>query len=456
MLVIISDLHLTDGTTGRTVSDDAFRDFALRLRTIAMDASFRSSGVYEPITHCDIILLGDILDQIRSTKWNREAKGDPDYARPWHDPTSNAVINKVNVVTKAILSHNTQSLQIMRGLSEIGIKIPPPANRQPDYAADEKAVVEVRIHYMIGNHDWFLHVDHPAYETLRQEIVREMGLANPPGIFPHELSEYPQLQEICRQHRVYARHGDIYDAFNYNPDIGRDAGTLGDAIVVELLNRFPVAVWRRLGDVIPTTFLQGLNELANVRPSLIVPVWVDGLIRQHELDQDMTKRLKLIWDDLADEMLALPFVRDQDSWLPFDKVDFLQLTLHFASGINFSTAAEAAIFIQDRIWGGASSFAQRALEEATFRNQQAQYVIYGHTHHPEVIPLYTEMRGDQRFDQLYFNSGTWHPFHSMTIHNPFETRFIHYQAMTYVSFFRYDERGNRPFETWSGTLGARE
>lgn len=456
MLVIISDIHLTDGTTGQTVSDDAFRDFALRLRSMAIDASLRSHGRYEPISHCDIILLGDILDQIRSTKWNNETKNEPGYVRPWHDPTSDAVIDKVTVITKAIISHNTQTFAILRGLDELGIKIPPAANGQPDYQSRERATVDVRIHYMVGNHDWFLHVDHPSYEALRQEVVREMGLSNAPGIFPHELSESPQLQEICRQHRVYPRHGDIYDAFNYNEERGRDVATLGDAIVVELINRYPLAVWQRLGDTLPPTFLQGLNELANVRPSLIVPVWVEGLIRQHELDRDITKILKGIWNDLADELLELPFVRDQDTWLPFDKVDFLQLTLRFVSGINFSTAAEAALFIQDKIWGGKTSFAQNALREESFLTQQAQYIVYGHTHHAEVIPLYTTMRENRPFDQIYFNTGTWHPFHSMTVHNPFEKRFIHYNALTYLSFFRYDERGGRPYETWSGTLGVKE
>ncbi|MCB9434072.1 MAG: hypothetical protein H6668_19040 [Ardenticatenaceae bacterium] len=76
-----------------------------------------------------------------------------------------------------------------------------------------------------------------------------------------------------------------------------------------------------------------------------------ALIRQHDLDKATSKKVKLIWDDLADELLALPFVRDQDTWLPLDKVDFLQLTLRFAAGMTFSTAADAVLFIRDKVWG---------------------------------------------------------------------------------------------------------
>ncbi len=69
MLVIISDLHLTDGTSGETISAGAFRVFRQRLRDLAYDASKRADGTYRPIEEMDILLLGDVFDLIRSTKW---------------------------------------------------------------------------------------------------------------------------------------------------------------------------------------------------------------------------------------------------------------------------------------------------------------------------------------------------------------------------------------------------
>jgi len=49
MIVFISDIHLTDGTSGQTIKAGAFRAFAERLRDLAYDASWRTGGKYAPI-----------------------------------------------------------------------------------------------------------------------------------------------------------------------------------------------------------------------------------------------------------------------------------------------------------------------------------------------------------------------------------------------------------------------
>lgn len=69
MLVIISDLHLNDGTTGATLSGGAFQVFVDRLREMAWRASWRADGRYRPLDRIDIVLLGDVLDIIRSQRW---------------------------------------------------------------------------------------------------------------------------------------------------------------------------------------------------------------------------------------------------------------------------------------------------------------------------------------------------------------------------------------------------
>ena len=95
MLVIISDLHLGDGTTASSIPASAFQLFAKRLRQDAYFASTKD-GKYHPIEELDVILLGDILDPLHSIKWlypigdSERARmtkpGDPDYIRPWSDP----------------------------------------------------------------------------------------------------------------------------------------------------------------------------------------------------------------------------------------------------------------------------------------------------------------------------------------------------------------------------------
>ena len=69
MLVIVSDLHLGDGTTANSIAPNAFHLFANRLNETAYFASFRKDGTYRPLETLDLVLLGDILDPIHSTRW---------------------------------------------------------------------------------------------------------------------------------------------------------------------------------------------------------------------------------------------------------------------------------------------------------------------------------------------------------------------------------------------------
>src|SRR5512141_540275 len=74
MLVIISDLHLGDGTTANSIPASAFYLFAKRLRQDAHFAAmnYRRNaplGNYQPFEELDVLLRGDILDPLHSTGW---------------------------------------------------------------------------------------------------------------------------------------------------------------------------------------------------------------------------------------------------------------------------------------------------------------------------------------------------------------------------------------------------
>ncbi len=55
---------------------------------------------------------------------------------------------------------------------------------------------------------------------------------------------------------------------------------------------------------------------------------------------------------------------------------------------------------------------------------------------------------------MYINSGTWRRVHSLAVKDTKEQEFISYNVMTYLAFFKGDERGGRPFESWSGAIGS--
>jgi hypothetical protein len=448
MLVIISDLHLTDGTAGKSIGAAAFEDLRVRLRELAVDASHRADGRYRPIESFDLVLLGDVFDLIRTTKWNDEGTA----VRPWeHLDKPAEFAAKIAEITAAILERNRGALEILRDCSR-GTAVTVPAV----VGASEEVPVRVRIHYVVGNHDWYYHLPGEAFDAIRATINEAMGLHNGSGPFPHDPEESDQLMAVFRRHRVYARHGDRYDSFNYVAEKGRDAATLGDALVVDLINRFPHEVRRRLADL-PPAFVEGLDELANVRPSLLVPVWVNALLSSSELSKAQVHAVKRIWNELADNFTELPFVRSHDRALVLDEVDGLEATLRLSAHFSFRDIARIVTFIQKKFWKGGFSYARHALRETAFRNGSADYVIYGHTHHYEVVPLHTRTEQQQKIDQLYFNSGTWHAIHERTLKSDslMTPQFIHFHVMTYLAFFGEDERSGRRFETWSGTLGLR-
>jgi hypothetical protein len=446
MLVIISDLHLTDGTSGATIQAGAFNIFADRLRELAFSASWRGDGCYRPLEQIDLVLLGDGLDVIRSSRWLAEP------TRPWHNAQSAEMVDVVARITNSILDQNRPALQVLRSLSRnSGIRVPPASSRGPAFDA-ETIPVAVRIHYMVGNHDWFFHLPGPAFDSIRRQVVENMGLANPFNApFPHEPIENAALAETLRAHRVFARHGDIYDPFNFEGD--RDASSLGDAIVIELLNRFAVEVQSQLGEELPDTTLAGLREIDNVRPLLLVPVWIDGLLERTCPFPALKKQVKRIWDEMADRFLELDFVRSHDSWGAVDIVDGLERALKFSQRLSIGWASAITAWLNEVRGPGEGSYYQHALTEQQFRNRRASHIVYGHTHHVENVPLDASYGDGQALNQIYFNSGTWRRVHSQTRLVASEHEFIPHDVMTYLAFYRGDERGGRSYETWSGTLG---
>ncbi len=446
MLVVISDLHLTDGTSGATISADAFRLLAERLGELAASASARADGSYRPIERIDLVLLGDVLDVVRSTRWLTAA------VRPWDDPQSPALAEMVGAIIGNILRRNEAALGVLRSLSQGLVRLPPAGQLSRRAAVGETVPVPVRIHYMVGNHDWPLHLPGAQYNRLRRQVAVHLGLATEPDTpFPHEPWESPELLETMRAHRVLARHGDVFDPLNF--DGTRDTSSIGDAIVVELVSRFGAQVERDLGPDLPPATRAGLRELDNIRPLLLVPVWIDGLLERTCESRAVRHRVKQTWDALAEAFLDLPLVRQHDTWRPRDLVDGLQRALRISRRIPVGWASSIAKWLCEVRGAASASYANHALAEEDFRNRRARHIVYGHTHQPESVPLDASFADAFVLNQMYFNSGTWRRVYHPTQHAPGEHEFIAHEAISLLAFFQGDERGGRPYETWTGTLG---
>jgi UDP-2,3-diacylglucosamine pyrophosphatase LpxH len=455
MLVVISDLHLGDNTCSKTISPDAFRIFKDRLEELLLNASIREGETYHPIERVELLLLGDILELIHSTLWLSEKQGEAGYARPWSDPQGPELPAKVLQITRAILKENAEGLTILREMTGETPILLPPANSAGKPALDtlERIPVNVHVHYMVGNHDWLYHLPGEGFDQARQEVIRAMGLANKPGPFPYDPGESETLMRLCDEYRIFARHGDYFDTFNYDHEKGRNTATLGDALGIDLLNRFPDEVEKRMGDLLPEDFYHELHEITNIRPSVAAPLWISSKMREYGGNPAERKQIKDIWNEVTQEFIKLDFVRAHDKATnPFDSVDGLELALKLTRRASLETLNQVVLRLQKKLWSDELSLARFAVTEAAFTSHRANYIIYGHTHNHELVPLDTYQAGQEIVYQFMVNSGTWRAYHGLTRYRPEEQKFIPYQLMTYLAFYKANERKGRRFEAWSGKL----
>jgi UDP-2,3-diacylglucosamine pyrophosphatase LpxH len=454
VLIIVSDIHLGDGTCGKSISASAFRLFSDRLRELAFNASWRSDGTYHPIKEINILMLGDIFDALHSTRWLQKDPGEPGYVRPWTDFQAPGFAATLLDITKNILDCNAEAIGILRSLASDGGLSLPPVTRAgiPDKRTRQGAPVNVHINYMVGNHDWYYHLPGPAFDSIREEIVLACGLSNPPGPFPHELHESADLHDLLDGFKVYAQHGDLFDPFNFSIKKGRNAASLGDAFVVEVINRFPLEVKKRLQEDLPPILMESLYDLVNVRPALATPLWIGSLLRQNKVSPAVQQKLKELWDVVCNEFLALPFVQEEDKPFRLDVVDVLEFAVQLTNRFSFKTIDDIVIWARKKFNPSGKTFAHHALKEEAFLNREAHYVVYGHTHRYEIVPLDSFPGTPRPTHQLYINSGTWHTYFDLATNKPREQKFIPYQVLTYLTFYSGDERGGNRFETWTGTF----
>jgi hypothetical protein len=206
---------------------------------------------------------------------------------------------------------------------------------------------------------------------IRQKVAHQMGLSNPlDQPFPHDPLESESILETFRRHRVIARHGDVFDPLHFTED--RSTSSLGDAIVVQMISRFGTEVQRELQRDAPTGLVAGLRDLHDVRPLLLAPVWIEGLLERVCPTPSVRKHIKQIWDRLADELLQMEMVRDHNTWSPVDLVDGLERALKFSKRLSVGRASKIAAWLNSLRGANSSSYHEHALAEPDFRNRRAR------------------------------------------------------------------------------------
>lgn len=447
MLVIVSDLHLHDGSLAQPLDAGRFHLFAERLAEMARHASWRSDGTFQPIERIDLVLLGDVLDLTASTRWLE------DEVRPWNDPWSRATSQRVAEIAAGVLQANRDAVRILRALaSEGAIRIPAAMTHPLSMAGRELVQVPVRIHYMVGDADWYLHLAGPAYDLIRQQVAHALGLANVhTQPFPHDPLESSELLHALRTHRVLARHGDIFDPLAFGED--RDMASLNDAFEIEVIAKFQSQLPEVLGDDLPEWIENQLPLLATLRPRLLAPVWLEGLLERGCPTPGLRRLIKRHWDQTIEAFLELDLVRGTHHLSPIDLVDGLSRALSFSHRWTGDWAGRIEQWTEQLRGASTASYVTHALGEPDYRNRRARQIVYGHTHHAETIALDASFVDTHVLNQVYFNTGTWQSTQSATRRPGAGQEFIPFEPLSLVAFYQADEREGRAFETWSSLWG---
>ena len=427
MLTVISDLHLNDGTVCKQTSQTSAKLFFDSLKTQAEKARKRSEYESRPLDEINIIMNGDIFDFIRSDSWFSGS------SRPWDN------IEKIYPIVKTIcdniIQNNEEFLNTFKHFAKNGILLD-----------GDTSPTKVNIYYIVGNHDWFLYVKNKKYNKLRKTVIDAFGLNQ--KSFYWQIEHNPIILRKCIDHNVYIRHGDKYDEYNYHEFLGRGASSIGDAIAVELVTGFPnlaiSSIYKKYpNDKIPQNLIDALEELDNIRPSIMVPVFINNIISTitpkkykdilkcsfHQCIKNI-ERSKIFEDVFENNpMLCL-------------KLKLIQFASKYAPTTLIRFVSKLSSVPKD-------SYQLAAANERYIRNNKCKYVVYGHTHFPEI-------KGIGMFDNepmLYFNSSTWRTIHEeIDIGKSHKNKlpYFTYDAMTWINFYKDGERCGKQYEIWNG------
>jgi len=396
MLVLVSDVHLTDALHGSAISKaDVFERFWVRIQA--------ARGA-RPAQLC---FVGDLFDLVRSPTWL------DGRWRPYHDPHADTVAT-VDRIVDGILNRE-----------------------QPFFDAIRKRVQsgELEVSYVLGNHDRLLQFAPNARRAIWRALT---GTESDAAI---------ESEAIFPEHRVLAYHGNVGDPINDSPD---GSATIGDALASELIVRFPRTVQSLIGR--PHAELEDIDD---VRPVYAVPAWVRQLgINHRELLLPVAKS----WGGLVEEFLHNPFVRDwmrrQHKVFGLDTGTKLKLLLELSTGKVMAHTHDQRLTKLYRLFQHAfdGKMAGRAAQELTRREREGlRYVVNGHSHFSSMVPL-GSVAGEPA---VYFNTGTWRTLHQIGHDLGGRPSFLALDAMSYLVFFPSNDPMGRDYEWWTGACVAR-
>lgn len=450
MLVLLSDIHLTDETTALNVHPTAFQLLGEEIETSAHER--RAEDVH-------VVLLGDIIDLVRTNYWH--AHNIPPQDRPWGgdlDPDtamnrSAAIPAQFDAILANILATASSQalLNMVQGLA----------------AAVGKPT---RVTYVTGNHDRVLN----NFDVLRQRITAAL-----PGVPVHFATEL-----LAPEYGVLARHGHQWDdnchgwkfytdvlKQGQHTDIGRFTPAahrvmaIGEPLTAELMSGLVYHVETALNRHDPTDrlFLHNLMDVNNLRPPTDVFRWIGWFTagRDERYIRIATDALRTALDGVLDCSLARRWDDlKQDLLVSGDITDYLDKARGILRRPQGLAKLQTLLPVVDKLCSVYRSMTGTAGQDALVSGAQQefqaglppeiQYIVYGHTHTARYDCFAAEPGGAVR---MYINTGTYLPLIARALD---EQSFSRSHRMTLAFFYtdaedRDGRQGRGPtLDFWDG------
>ena len=466
MLVVISDLHFVDGTAGNhNLPTSAFKDVFM--------SDIVALAKRKDAKELKLVLLGDIVDLVRTTQWFDVAPAD----RPWG---ANGLADIE--LPRADSATERKCLDILGRLPEDGDR-----NRVPQQsilgrnwdtfaffrdfpnavrnAADSGASIDVELVYVPGNHDRLCNL----YPAVRDELQRQLGLSTSPAAVERGADDSWWYRDhfLDPNYAVWARHGHQFDPFNFgggsdHSRSGHLQATIGDVIACEFASKLPHTLeeMRRRSDdsSITREFIERVQEIDLVRPASAIVEWLYYRLRS---DAPHKQALDRAFDHVFLSLLDIPFVQNWRSRQTFvdDVVRALSSRwLRWLPRLLTRLDAERLLRLFLGVARGRSNveqdaFARAAYDEDVWRNNpDVSFIVYGHTH----AALSQTLAIEQGREVTYFNTGTWRERVHRSIAFDRDPDFAKIKHMSYAVFYKADEDtknkvpGTTSVDFWTG------
>lgn len=434
MLVIVSDLLLADGSAGdHNLKPQVYVDFLDQIS--AAHAKVRE---HNPQSQVEIVYLGNIFDLRRTHFWFEQAEH-----KPWRH---HGAVDKTNIMKPP------QNPQYLQRAVQLFTRIMTHENVAPikgilgDKLADRFGGIEPLRLFIPGDADRMINMS----DDLRERVVDFLGLElgrggwNPTYRFPSSWTD--------QAHGVFMRHGHEWDVYSFEGDpsapVNYDNIPMSDLINAELFARitYEASLLQPGGGLDAAglaAFQKKVQQIDNVRPASSIVKW----LARHFTDKTERTLLASCIERAVGNFQAQEYVewwlssQGHDSlFTPFDEADRIESLIAGLKNVWLGKL-DAALSLYDKFssYDPYARFIDRAATEDVLKQSDSdvRYVVYGHTHHAEHVPLGIYGDGPRRRMCHYVNVGSMRPTH--TVSRDGKDFFVS-ETLDFAIFYKPDEK----------------